>query len=262
MRARRRYLLVLTSLALLAGLPARAAPPPLTFCFEDVAQRPWTTPKGKGLNFELLQRVEKQLGEQFVYAPKPWRRCLEEIRSGRVDGVIAAADSPARRRLGQFPLLPDGRSDPARALNEDHAYVYLRIGGQGRWDGQTLYSPNGEIAVQTGYMIATVLRERGYKPRELVKSADDALRLLVSGMFDVAVLQGSEASRLALQDPRFRERVQQAMPPYATLVFHLIFSHQAYERDPARAEAIWREMGAVRQSHEYRQLLKEAGVGN
>ena len=37
---------------------------------------------GGGLHFELLRRVEKQLGEQFTYGPKPWRRCLEELRTG------------------------------------------------------------------------------------------------------------------------------------------------------------------------------------
>lgn len=184
-----------------AGRPAA-----LVMCYEDVVQRPWSSPGATGLNFELLRRVERQLGERFVYAAKPWRRCIEELRLGSVDAVIATADSKARRSFAAYPLLPDGSADPARALFTDSVNVFLRAGGQGSWDGHTLVAPNQEVAVQSGYLVGAVLRERGYRPRELVKSADDGLRLLLTGMFDVAILQGIEASSLARSDPRSRPR--------------------------------------------------------
>lgn len=241
-----------------AGAGAEA--PPLVMCYEDVAQRPWTTPDNNGLTFELLRRVEKQLGERFVYAAKPWRRCLEELRTGTVDAVIAAADSKLRRSFAAYPLLPDGRADPARALFTDTVNVFLRVGGSGSWDGQTLAAPKQEVAVQSGYLVASVLRERGFVTRELVKSADDGLHLLASGMFDVAVLQGMEAGRLARSDARFRDRVVQAAPPYRVVEFHLIFNLAAYRSAPQRAEAIWRAIAAARKSAEYRQLASEAGV--
>lgn len=249
--------------SLLAALAtaAHAAPPsPLTLCFEDVAQRPWSVPAAAGLNFDLLNRVQRELGEQFSYAAKPWRRCMEELRVGTVDGVIAAADAGPRRRYAIVPTLPDGSADPARALYQDDVNVFLRVGGQASWDGHQLSAPRGEVAVQSGYLIGANLRAQGLQPRELVKSADDGLRLLASGLFDVAVLQGAEASRLARADPRFRDRVQQASPPYAVLAFHLMMSRRAYNRDPQRIEAIWHAIGAVRQSAPYRQQAAAAGV--
>src|SRR5471032_2142460 len=100
---------LLATLALL--LPCHAWSAPLTLCFEDVPQRPWSTPAAKGLNFDLLNRVQKQLGEHFVYTAKPWRRCLQELRVGTVDAVIGAADSAERRHYAIIPTLPDGHSD-------------------------------------------------------------------------------------------------------------------------------------------------------
>lgn len=240
------------------GQQGRAAA--LVMCYEDVVQRPWSSPDGSGLNFELLRRVEKQLGERFVYAAKPWRRCIEELRLGTVDAVIAAADAKARRSFAAYPQLPDGSADPARALYSDSVNVFLRAGGRGSWDGHTLVAPNQEVAVQSGYLISSVLRERGYRPRELVKSADDGLRLLLAGMFDVAVLQGMEASRLARSDPRFQGQVVQAGPPYWVLPFYLAFNRAAYRRNPQRAEAIWQAIAATRGSAEYRRLASEAGA--
>ena len=250
-----------TLLCVALSLPAWAGAAPLVLCYEDVAQRPWSTPGAIGLNFELLRRVEKQLGEQFVFAAKPWRRCLEEMRLGAVDGVIGAADGVERRRDGVFPTLPDGRADPSRALFEDTINVFLRQGGAASWDGAHLLSPNSEVAVQSGYLVASQLRQQGLRPRELVKSAEDGLRLLTSGPFDAAVLQGLEAETLARNDPRFQGKVVQALPPYAQREFHLLFGRISYGREPQRIDAVWRGIASVRQSAEYRQLLTEARAG-
>jgi polar amino acid transport system substrate-binding protein len=248
-------------LALVTGMASHAATqPPLRLCFEDVDQRPWSTPAGKGLNFELLKRVEIHLNEHFIYSPKPWKRCINELRLGQVDGVIGAADSIERRAWSRIPQLPDGREDPARALFEDAALVFLRVGGQGSWDGQELAAPGKLVIVQSGYLVAQQLRDKGYLAHDSVKAAADALRMLASGSYDVAILQGLEASRLVREDPRFKGRIQQAALPYATVHLHLMVARATYERDPQRIEAIWQAIGTARQSREYRQLEEAAGV--
>jgi polar amino acid transport system substrate-binding protein len=93
-----------------------------------------------------------------------------------------------------------------------------------------------------------------------VKSAADALRMLTKGSFDVAVLQGLEASKLAHEDPRFKGKVRQAELPYATVHLHLMVGRGVYQRDPQRIEAIWQAIGTVRQSRDYRQIEEAAGI--
>lgn len=254
-----RLLFLACTLACLGAAGAHAEDKkPLVMCFEDVVQRPWSTPAGDGLNFELLKRVEKQLGEHFIFAAKPWRRCMEELRVGAVDSVIGAADAPERHRFAVYPSLPDGRTDPARAMFEDNVYVFLRVGGQASWDGHQLISPNKQVALPSGYAIANRLRQQGLQPREIIKTPADGLRLLVSGMFDAVILEGAEASTMAAGDPRFQGKVVQAAQPYLVLDLHLPVSRRTYERDPQRIEAIWRAIASVRQTPEYRQLASEA----
>ncbi|MFA9215656.1 MAG: substrate-binding periplasmic protein [Sphingomonadaceae bacterium] len=245
-------------LPLWLALPAVASATALTLCYEDVAQRPWSTPAAVGLNFDLLRQVEKQLGESFIYTAKPWRRCLEEVRLGTVDGVIGAVDSLERRSAAVFPTLADGRSDPARALYDDNVNIFLRNGGKASWDGSKLDTPQGVVAVQSGYLIASQLRQQGLQPKELVKSAEDGLRLLTTGLYDAAVLQGLEAEQLVRHDARFQGKVLLATPPYAQRQFHLVFSHARYQREPQRIEAVWRAIASVRQSADYQQRLNEA----
>ena len=88
----------------------------------------------------------------------------------------------------------------------------------------------------------------------------DALRMLTTGSFDVAILQGLEASKLVHEDPRFKGKVQQAELPYSTVNLYLMVGRGVYQRDPQRIEAIWQAIGSVRQARDYRQIEESAGI--
>jgi len=247
-------------LALMLGvlcLSTEAAP--LQFCYEDVPQHPWTMPDGTGLNFELLNRVEKSLNEEFVYRSMPWKRCQEEVRNGEMDGMIGAADNSERRKFLHFPALPNGALDTTATLYEDQFNVYLREGSEGSWDGKSLTSPVRPVVVQSGYVvIVNMLHDHGIKTVDSIKTAEDGLRFLSEGMVDVAVLQSVEAEYLRHEDPRFKNKIVLAPTPFAILPLYLGINHESYEREPKRIETIWNEIRSVRNSVEYRKLVDNA----
>jgi len=249
--------LVLTFLLWLCGGLAVAAP--LRFCYEDVPQHPWTMPDGTGLNFELLNRAEKLLGENFVYVSMPWKRCQEEVRNGEIDGIIGVADNPERRRYVAFPILTDGSLDTGATLYEDQFNVYLRVGGDGAWDGKELTGAKRPVVVQSGYLaVQNSLLERGIKINDSIKSAEDGLRFLSAGMVDVAVLQSIEADYLLKQDPRFTGRIVTAPAPYIVLPLYLGINRATYLHDPKRFTAIWNAIRTARNSADYRKVLDSA----
>lgn len=245
---RRLYLCLLLCLS---ALPARATVP-LRLCFEDVAQAPWTMPDGTGLNLELLHRVAQLTGEHFVFQAKPWSRCIEEVRAGATDAVIGTADTPERRQVGKLPTLPDGQGDASAAVNEESYYVFLRPGSNANWDGKAFGHFQGAIVVPRGYYFVGALKAQGYKVDETIKSAEEGLRLVAEGLADIAILYGEEASTLA-RSQRFRGKVAKAAKPYVTLPFFLMFSHQAYDQNPKRVQAIWDGIRTVRATAEYRE---------
>jgi polar amino acid transport system substrate-binding protein len=232
---------------------------PLKFCFEDVPQRPWTMPDGSGLNFELLHRVEKLVGESFVFLPMPWKRCQEEVRNGELDGIIGAADSAERRSYAIFPIAASGAVDTSTSIYEDQFNVYQRAGSVAAWNGKELISSNRPVAVQSGYaVVAAMLRERDIKINDSIKSAEDGLRFLLDGIVDVAILQSIETEYLRKEDPRFKGAIVTAASPYVVLPLYLAINHLTYARDPKRIQAIWNAVRTVRNSAEYRKLLDTA----
>jgi len=216
-------------------------------------------PDGTGLNFELLDRTEKLLGENFVYVSMPWKRCQEEVRNGEIDGIIGAADNPQRRAYVAFPTLPNGSLDTSATIYEDQFNVYLRVGGSGAWDGKELTGVNRPVAVQSGYLaVAASLLERRIKINDSIKSAEDGLRFLSAGMVDIAVLQSIEADTLLKQDSRFTGRIVTAPAPYIILPLYLAINRATYQRDPKRFNAIWGAIRTVRNSADYRKVLDAA----
>lgn len=247
-----------TLFALLAALAAPAAQcasaAPLRLCYEDVPQPPWTMPDGSGLNIELLKRVEAQLGERFVLSRRPWLRCMGETRTGHMDGMIGGADSPERRVFSVPPLLPDGSPDASRAMYFDNVNIFLRAASKASWNGKELHNPRGIVVTQRGYFVADLMRERGQKVIDTVKSADEALRLLASGQADVAVLMENSVQDMLRDDPRFRGVIVKAPAPFTVFPFYLLIGRGRYAQDPARIEAIWTAIATVRATPAYRKL--------
>ena len=236
---------------------AEASAAPLRLCYEDISQPPWSAPDGSGLNIVLLHKVAEHLNEQFVYLPKPWKRCFEELRWGDVDAVIGAADSPSRRAFGVLPRLPDGHADPSSALNEDTYYVFIRNGSGASWDGRKLTIPHGSVIVPRSYSAASLLRSQGYPVSEIVKTPEEAFRLLADGKADVAVLFGRGAAELA-HSARFISQVSEAETPYVTQPYFLMAGQTAYKRDAGRIDAIWSAIREVRATDEYRSMERDA----
>ncbi len=250
-------LLAALVLVLLSTRCAATGAAPLRLCYEDINQPPWSAPDGSGLNLVLLNKVAQQLDERFTYLPKPWKRCFEELHWGNVDGVIGAADAPDRREIGVLPRLADGRPDPSDALNEDTYYVFTRKGSGASWDGKRLTVPHGAVIVPRSYSAATRLRSQGYPVDEIIKTPEEAFRLMVDGKADVAVLFGRGSVELA-SSPRFSEHVEEAGTPYLTQPYFVMAGQSAYNRDPKRFDAIWKAIRDVRASPEYRKLEKNA----
>ncbi|HXA47869.1 MAG TPA: transporter substrate-binding domain-containing protein, partial [Burkholderiaceae bacterium] len=227
--------------------------------FEDVPQRPWTMPDGTGLNFELLHRVEKLSGENFIFLSMPWKRCQEEVRNGELDGIVGAAESAERRLYAAFPTLDNGSLDTTATIYEDQFNVYQRVGSVSAWNGKELISPNRPVAVQSGYaVVAAMLRDQDIKINDSIKSAEDGLRFLLNGIVDVAVLQSIETEYLRKEDPRFKGTINTAATPYVILPLYLAINQTTYARDPKRIHAIWNAIRTVRNSAEYRKIVDSA----
>jgi polar amino acid transport system substrate-binding protein len=248
-----------TAFALLALAAAAAPCAPLKLCYDDAPQPPWTMPDETGLNIELLKRTEKLLGEQFVLAAKPWKRCLEEARTGLVDGIIGGADSVDRREYVALPQLANGQGDAEQALYSDVYLVFIRKKSGASWDGRQFVNLQGDVAAQRGYIVVDDLRQRGHSVKDSIKSAEEGLRMLAAGAADAAVLLGVDGEKRLAANPRFQSRIAQSKWVFSAVPLYLLISRKTYEADPYRINRVWQGIRTVRATASYRKLEDAAG---
>ena len=57
-----------------------------------------------GFSVELFQKIAQKLQRQARIVERPWARCLDEVRSGKIDVAIDAYDDPGRRKIFHYSI--------------------------------------------------------------------------------------------------------------------------------------------------------------
>jgi polar amino acid transport system substrate-binding protein len=218
----------------------------------------WSKP---GLSLELLKRVSKRLGIDFVYQRTPWKRSLLALENGDADGVFHASFVPERLETLVYPM-NDGKPDVARSMFTQSYALYVTRQSAVRWDGKSLQGVDGPVGVSIGYSIGGELQKRGVTVTE-VRSVDAGLGMVAAdrlaayagleAMTDAA-LSAHSAAKSTNSTNSTNSTIIKISPPLQTKPYYLVFSKSFYARQPQLAERIWTTLREVRDSAEFQSL--------
>ncbi len=225
-------------------------PPSMKFCHEDVDVYPWVLKDRPGLNVIHMRAVEQKLGVKFEISPLPWKRCQEDLREGKVDGIFAASFKTERLEIGHYPMAGD-KTDAARAMMYDGYSLYRLKGGSAQWDGSKL-TVAGAVGAQPGYSIIDQLKQLGARVDEGAKTADDNLKKLVAGRIEAVALQTLEGDNALSSTPEFASKVEKVKPPLVDKPFFLMLSKQFVAKYGDYSKNIWKTLAEVRESPDYK----------
>jgi polar amino acid transport system substrate-binding protein len=250
-----RFLMGLASLALCTSALAAGN---LTLCFENKDVLPWRTLSLKGLNFELLKRVEPKLGVKLSYLPLPWKRCLAKLRNNEVDGAFSVSYSPERRAWGVYP--GQDTPDMAKRLHTARYYLMRKKGNLIDWDGKRFMHADGKIGYQLGYSVGDMLRGQQVQVDESKDTIDSVARKLVTGRLAGAAVFDSEAT--ILMTGPLAAQLEMVEPPLVEKPYFLMLSKRLVQAEPELTARIWKAIEEVRNGRDYGKLIQEAGAEN
>lgn len=236
-----------------SGVVAADKPAVLRFCHEDVDVYPWVLKDKPGLNIVHLKAVEQKLGVKIETFPLPWKRCQDEMREGKVDGIFAASFKPERMEMGVYPMVGD-KPDAARAMMYDGYSLYRLKGGGAQWDGKKL-TASGTIGAQPGYSIVDQLKQLGAKVDEGTKTADDNLKKLLAGRLEGVALQTLEGDNSLATTPEFAAKIEKVSPPLVDKPFFLMLSKQLVAKYGEFSKDVWKTLADVRESADYKSKM-------
>ena len=251
--------LFLISIALFSS-PTKAAP--IKLCYEDVVVFPWITGDKQGLALTEMLYVEKKLNIKIKFVRLPWKRCMLEAQSGKVDGLIAASFTKERSTWGVYPTKANGQLDSSLKLHSDSYTVYVRNDSAIRWEnGKFLNLANNQIGVQLGYSVGTDLKEAGYPVYSSCSTAAELLTALQDKTVNVAVLQHLPSLKTLNEKPALGVGLTSMPQPFKVMDQYLLFTKTFYNQNKDLSHKIWNAIPQARESSEYLKL-KRSLIGN
>ncbi len=246
----------------LAALRAEPLPTPsLHLCYEDQLEWSWIRPaRGGDSGYILLELARAQLGRTIDYVGLPWKRCLEQVQDGSMDGAVGASFLPERQAIGVYPTDEAGKPDPARRLTFNGYHLFVPKESTLGWDGQHFTNLSGPIATILGYSIAEQLKASGAQVYQTSAGNDQTLalfRLVLGGHAAAAAMIDAGGDTVLQNHPEIADRLVKYPVPLVEKPYYLMFSHQFYDANPDLAEQIWAGLAALRDSTEYKVAIGE-----
>jgi polar amino acid transport system substrate-binding protein len=223
-----------------------------TVAYEDKVQFPYymgesskVLSQNPGAAVELIQLIESKVpGVKVVLKRYPWKRCLNELEKGTVDGAFNASFKEARLKFGAYPWVAD-HVDPDRRLTTIAYYFYKKKGTEFSWDGKNVSGANSSVGAPAGYSIVGDLKKMGLKVSES-SSSETNLKKLTSGRVSAVALQEVTGDYYINKDSKF-STIEKVEPPLKTKPYYLMISHQFKNKHPDLAKKIWSAVAELRE---------------
>ncbi len=155
----------------------------LTFCYDPYPPYTFGTDGAseEGLKIQLLQAVVDQIdGVTAKVVLLPWKRCQEQARTGRVDGILPTFPNPDRRTYLEFT---EG------TFSENYSFWYLRDrfpDGLG-WGGDYGALSHLTLGMITGGFVSHEMNNAFSQARPILRARDvgSLLKMLIHERVDL-----------------------------------------------------------------------------
>lgn len=197
-----------------------------------------------GVAVEIVLELEEEIpGLIVVLQRKPWKRCLTELKLGKLDGIFNASYKQERESIGIYPRNSEGMIDSTKRITKISYCFYKNSDFDVDYDGISISDFDGKILAPRGYSIVGDLSEMGFEMYE-VNDSKQIINLLNIGRFQLAALQDVTADSIIKKENI--ENVIKIDTPIKRKNYYLLLSYQFVEKNPELAQEIWDAIEKIR----------------
>ncbi len=216
---------------------------------------PFTYSQGdqvKGIHIDVVRKALSNLNYPVRFYPKPWKRCLQDIKNGKYDAIISASYKPER---AEYILYPDDAAIREKSVwritqveyvvitNFDEPYTFYG-------DLKSLPQP---VRAPLGYSIVDDLKSAGIKVFEAPDTMDCVTRLVKSGRGSF-IAPPQNAMDLQLEE-EFKGKLKIHPNPIKSKSYFMGFAVKNQKLDRKSIRAIWNEIARLRENQSFMKAL-------
>jgi len=208
-----------------------------------------------GMGVEAIRLLEKKLGVTIIIKRLPWKRCLNELETGKADGLFTASYKEKRKQYGTYPE-KDGQIDPSRRFTSS-SYAFYKLKSTALDFTDKNYSAfTGKVGGPLGYSIVDDLKAKGLTMEES-KSTEIDFKKLIAGRLQVAAALELTGDYYLALDTIFSEKIEKMKPLIVEKPYYFMISNQFYKKDSVLAEKIFDAIAEIREDPNYKMKLAE-----
>jgi len=194
---------------------------------------------------DLLILAAEQRGIELNFSFMPWKRCIQQLGQGKVDGIIAAIWSSDRDSWGVFPKVGEAVDNEMAIWFVDYL-IYTKSGSELNWDGSVFSGVRHGIAAPLGYIAYQKLRELGVLHNQNL-SLTDGFALLALERLDGYVVEETIGRRVVM-DLQLSDKLVSIAPPFMRVHWFMPVSHQWYKAHPEFSLQFWLTLSEIRKT--------------
>ncbi|MET3130782.1 polar amino acid transport system substrate-binding protein [Oxalobacteraceae bacterium GrIS 1.11] len=230
----------------------------MVLCIEDQAASPYTYPTKDGTMQVLLKMAAKQAGQALTFSISPWKRCIESVRSGALNGIVNAGYTPFHAEYAAFPMSANGKPNTAESLATMHVMAYHMKNSDASWDGSKFLNVKQPVLMPAGFAtISDQLKSLNVPYDDNTKEPLRNLYKMIGGQGQIVLGFDIEMNSLIAGHKDIEGKVEMLPAKFMTADFYVAFSKGYYASHKSQVDALWAAIGKTRKSKEYLDAIKD-----
>lgn len=221
----------------------------MVICHEDQEYPPhiYMVKNGpsKGILPAIIRKSLNELNVKYKMVAYPWKRCIYELKKGKVDAIFGAIWSPDRDRWLKFPK-DKKKLDYSRSLWKAEYPIFVRKDTKINYKNKKFSNVTNGISAPPGYIAEQKLRELKVlsKSSYLVKQA---LPLVLKSRIDGYVVE-REIGNHQIGKMKASNELTTLSDNFFVDYWFMPVSKNYYQDNQELVEKIWTKMSQVRQN--------------
>lgn len=248
---------VTTAAVLAVTLAMPAAAEDMQLCVEDQPASPYTYPTKDGTMQVLVKMAARQANIPVTFKVQAWKRCMDDVRSGALSGMLNAGFTPFHSEYAVFPM-QGSKVNPANSLARMDVMAFKAKDSKAGWDGSKFSNVTKAVLIPAGFVtISDHLKSMNVPFDDNTKEPSRNFYKLIAGQGDILLGFDGEMQALVAGRKDIQDKVEMLPAKFMTADFYLAMSKVYYGKNKDQAEALWNAIGKVRKSKEYQDAIKD-----
>ena len=239
-------------LSLLILLTPNILATPFTICYESPHFFPYDHSGSKtqelSVVIKTINESTKNSGLEVEYIRASWARCLEDIKTSKVDAVLTSLWTKERDKIAVFPKTVENKPDRDLYLLKAHYKIFTHIHSKLTWDGSKLSNLVEGIGAPDSYIASQKLHKMNALKSTDVILVDQAYDLITKRRLDgYVVLQ--EVGDIILKTYPNKKLIKKLEKDFLTDYLYIPVSKGFNKKYPELTKSFFIELSKSREKY-------------